>query len=677
MKNYAIIVAMRKLSMYLILPLSLVVLEIMLRLTSGMGLAHEGLASALLIALAYGFFFDILCSLFRKRKPSFWLGFLFLELCTVWFLIGYFTDNTYSVFMSPAMIFGEAGDVVNNFGSTLVTLIRNGWPMILLYHIPAVLMLLFSGKISLRARKRGRTFLILTGLIVLCFLCSSVLNAGSELLSAKRSYEYSYDGSVRAFGLLDALNLNLSKGFSGSAEPALSFDPVAAPLPDSPASADTPAEEDPAVNYGVNALNLDFAALSQDSSRSDADRRIDAYLSSLMPASKNKYTGIFQGKNLILICAEAFSKEVIDEERTPALYRLASGGIQLEDYYQPFWGGSTSTGEYSFLTGIIPTRSDAMALSIGHNMYFTMGNQLQRQGYFSRAYHNGDMFYYSRNQTHPNLGYSKYIARNSGMENAVSEAWPPSDLEMFDYIAPGIVGKSPFSVYVMTFSGHCNYAYNSNAMSYKNREFGESLPFSDTVNAYLAANQELEYALEHLLSSLEEAGIADDTVICLTSDHYPYGLQKSSAWDNKADHLQELYGFAPDSNPARDHSSAIIWCGCLEKGEPITVSAPCSSIDLLPTLSNLFGLEYDSRMLAGRDVFSDAEPLVVWNDRSWLTERGYYDGETHQFTPADGFTDDPAYTKRINSLVTNKMAYSEYVVQHDYYKSIFGTDDIR
>ncbi|MBO6016713.1 MAG: hypothetical protein J6P42_01645, partial [Oscillospiraceae bacterium] len=137
----------------------------------------------------------------------------------------------------------------------------------------------------------------------------------------------------------------------------------------------------------------------------------------------------------------------------------------------------------------------------------------------------------------------------------------------------------------------------------------------------------------------------------------------------------ELYGFKANSPWARDHNAAIIWCGSLEKlSEPITVSAPVSSIDLLPTLSNLFGCEFDSRLLAGRDVFSDTEPLVFWNDYSWLTEKGAYLASENLFTPANGQQPvDETYIQRIHADVRNKIALSLVVSDYDYYRLLFGS----
>ena len=172
--------------------------------------------------------------------------------------------------------------------------------------------------------------------------------------------------------------------------------------------------------------------------------------------------------------------------------------------------------------------------------------------------------------------------------------------------------------------------------------------------------------MESLVRQLEEAGIADDTVIVLTADHYPYALEKSATWDNRKDYVTELYGYKHKNSAERDHNALILWSGCLE-GKNIVVDTPTYSLDILPTLSNLFGVEYDSRLLVGRDVFSDAEPLALWQDFTWKTDKGLFNSETGKFTPAEGVSVESGYVDRIKALVQNKIHYSREVQQTDYF----------
>ena len=97
------------------------------------------------------------------------------------------------------------------------------------------------------------------------------------------------------------------------------------------------------------------------------------------------------------------------------------------------------------------------------------------------------------------------------------------------------------------------------------------------------------------------------------------------------------------------------------------VEEPVYSLDILPTLSNLFGVNYDSRLLVGRDVFSDVEPLVLWPDYSWLTDKGTFDMKTGVFTPREGARIPEGYQEYISSLVANKITYSDSALKLDYF----------
>lgn len=676
-------------------PGSLVFLELMLHLTAGLSRNFAAVMGAGLTAISAGFLLCLLSTLTCSAKANRWIGFGLLELVIIWFLIAYFTDNSYQVFMDPQSILSGAGDVVTGFGSTLVSVIVKGIPVILLYHLPVAGYLLLEGKaFSCRHKNIRQTALFLAVCLAFWGL-GAVASTRGDVNARKYNSEYRYDSAVRSFGLLTAFRLDTRQmlrgsddlgGFEQVDEPAMKDDTPSDTMPEVPGDIqpgeepgeDTPIvpeePEEPVREYGWHEMDIDFDALIAETSDTDL-QAIHSYVSGLEPARENEYTGLFAGKNLILITAEAFSKEVIDPELTPTLYRLANQGIVFEDYYQPAWGGSTSTGEYSMLTGLVPTAGvKSMKRTIGQNLYFTMGNQLMRQGYTSKAYHNGSYTYYSRNETHTNFGYSTFTGMGNGMEEGVAQKWPESDKEMMDFTVSQYIDQQPFSVYYMTVSGHCLYSWSGNSMSSRNREAVADMDASETIKAYYAANLELEYGLASLVQQLEDAGIANDTVIALTTDHYPYGLEKGASWGNDEDYLSELYGYPADSYTARDHSALIIWSGCLEeREEPIVVSTPTYSLDLLPTLSNLFGLEYDSRLLVGRDALSDEEPLVLWTDYDWLTDRGYYDSSKGEFTLAEGAEPvDDDYISRIRAKVKNKIKFSRAVLDYDYYGILFN-----
>ena len=341
---------------------------------------------------------------------------------------------------------------------------------------------------------------------------------------------------------------------------------------------------------------------------------------------------------------------------TPTLYRLTTQGIEFTNYYEPLWSGCTSGGELVNLSGL--AMNCEMNTYSKQKPFNTIGSQLMKEGYFSRAYHNNIYTFYDRHKTHVNLGYEQFIGMSSGMEEGVKDVWPQSDLEMFDFTVPQYIDQQPFSVYYMTVSGHCRYNQLGNAQSKKNWDLVQHLPYSDGVKAYIACNLELEKGLTSLVRQLEEAGIADDTVIVMAPDHYPYGLGK--AWGLKHDGLAELYGVDKYDLFQRDKNTLILWSGCLEDMD-LKIDAPVCSVDILPTLSNLFGVTYDSRLTVGRDVLGSEEAISLWPDYSWVTEKGSYLASNRKFTPAEGVEIPEGYVDRINSIVTNKVKFSRMV----------------
>ena len=104
--------------------------------------------------------------------------------------------------------------------------------------------------------------------------------------------------------------------------------------------------------------------------------------------------------------------------------------------------------------------------------------------------------------------------------------------------------------------------------------------------------------------------------------------------------------------------------------EPVHIEKPCCSMDVLPTLLNLFGLEYDSRLLAGRDILSDAPGLVVLSNRSFISDFGRYNAKTDEFTPNDGITVSQNYASNTYQTVSALFRHSGNIVMNDYYGSI-------
>jgi len=654
------------LPLWLFLPVQTAYCEMLLHIWTTNGFQPGRMLAVAAFSLGFGGLLALIASLLPKPGGSKWAGVCLSAAVAVACLLEYFILDAYKTFMPPVTIISGAGGVAGEFlGIVLSLLTRDFWRIGLML-LPSVLYALFCR--CEKTRWKGRA--VLAAAVAAAYLLGFGAVKGLTRDDSRFGSSYDFDSAVRCFGLNMALALETVHTTGGEAVPAFEAPSVVltpAPTAEQPALQPSDGPE-PTAAYGENAFDVDYAALAE-SARDPSTAAIYGYLAVQRPSKQNAYTGLFKGKNLILITAEAFTEEVIDPQRTPTLYRLATEGIHFTDYYQPAWGASTTSGEFSNLMGIVPTNGGmCMKETLQQNLFLTMGHQLRRLGYHSTAYHNHNKDFYDRNKTHAHLGYDKFLAQYGGLEG-ITPVWPESDLEMIDVTVPQYIGHQPFSVYYMTVSGHCMYSQKSNAMAKKHYDEVADMDCSEAVKCYYGCQLELEAAMSSLVRQLEEAGIADDTVIVLATDHYPYGLERSGTWKNTSDYLRELYGVENYDNFIRDHNALILWSGCLEDRD-IQIDDPVYSLDILPTLSNLFGVEYDSRLLVGRDIFSEEPPLVLWPDRSWATERGRYDGLSGTFTPAEGYEPDEAYIEAMSQIVDNKIAYSRAVLDTDFFNDL-------
>ena len=578
---------------------------------------------------------------------------------------------------SVALI-GQGGAAVTSFFKETVMTIWEHLPVILLLLLPIpVRCLLWRWRKGKESHTNGIWQVLLIILGVLAQLVSIVcLPIGGTGYFSNHYFYYSNqtttDQAVDRFGLLTAFRLDLMQ--TGEAENTAAqpdyYIPTTAPTQPTEPQQTVPGEEtqptEPPVEYNV--LQFDFDALMEQTE----DARIQAihsYCQSLKGTEKNAYTGMLRDYNLIFLCAESFSTGAIHPELTPTLYRLANEGIIFTNYYNSY-PSNTTDGEYALCTGLYPDSNrgkEKSSFYASRNSYlpFCLGNAFTQQlGVKAYGYHNFSGDYYGRNESHTNMGYTMKFA-NDGMEFTTD--WPSSDLEMMqqsvaDYLSTG----EQFHAYYMTFSGHFKYDPDLNPMADRNWDLVKNLDLSKEAKAYLSCNIELDKALEYLMQELEKAGVADKTAIVLAGDHYPYGLTNQQ--------YSELVGYDVDSF-TKYESTLIFWVGGLE--EPIVVEEYCSSVDVLPTILNLWDFQYDSRMLAGKDILAPGEHYAVLRDMSFYTDKLWLNASTGEIRYLVDESQIPeGYVEDMIRKIQTQFSLSADILNTAYYNTVFQKGDV-
>jgi len=448
-------------------------------------------------------------------------------------------------------------------------------------------------------------------------------------------------------------------------------------------------------------VDLDKAIASESD---QAVNNINAYVKSQTGSYVNKYTGYFKDYNLIMICAEAFSDHLISEQLTPTLYKMYNNGFVFKNYYGSM-KSITTNGEYAFLTGLMPQtvatngvqelkENSTFNATINNLMPFSMARYFNGIGGMTAAYHGHSGSYYRRDETHANLGFqllrftdAGYLNgvkdKNLALEFSLGKVFPSSDYELAQQTLDDYLSKKdengnilPFYAYYMTYSGHHPYydvydpsiKYSKNPQSWTQRPKVKSddpdnvinnLPYSETLKTYISCNMQVEMMLTEIESRLREAGVLEKTVIVLTNDHYPYGLSDAD--------FRSLAGITyPDV-----FENAFI---CYNAGmtEPVIVDTVCCTVDIMPTLLNLFGFDYDSRLFAGTDILDNRSfHVAMLFNKDFYTDKIKYTYKTGAVTyrnKNNSSTVSKEYITAAADYVTNKFEISLKIVDTDYYK---------
>ncbi len=626
----------------------------------------------ILFSLSIGAFLLFVGSVLKNRKVAFVIQAIF----AVSLNFIYISQMIYfSIFGTPYYITSLMGiPKALEFASIALNSLGNYWITYLLMILQMVVLFAFYRKHFLKDKFEFRKTIISSVSFVVIAVISVLFPAlFTDGLNSPRYLlvnEFVPLSTVNTFGVPACMAIDVkfslfgSEEFEGKTEvtivPVETEEELAIKPTDgadeTPTPEPTPSATPKPIVYEEQVMDINFNL-----EESDPDYlSLNQFFSEREPTKENEYTGMFEGKNLILITAEAFSPYFIDSELTPTLYKMQNEGFVFENFYTPIWGVSTSDGEYVATTGLLPQSGVWSYTRAADNyMPFAFGNQFNSLGYKSFAFHNHSYTYYNRDKSYPTMGYDFY-AKGHGLE--ITDRWPESDVEMIEQSTDMFIGEENFNVYYMTVSGHLEYNFGGNMMAYKNQEVVAHLPYSDAVKAYIACNLEFEYALAKLVEELEAAGKLDDTVFAISSDHYPYGLTNPQYSELRGtDYLEETFEIY--------ENTFILWNSEME--EPITIDKYASSLDIAPTLSNLFGLEYDSRLYIGQDILSDSDPLVMFVDKSYITKDYMFNANTSEVTLFENSSITEEEVSEISSYVARLFSSSAMILEKDYYSYLF------
>ena len=657
----------QKIPLFIITYIVLLYLEIFYKI-SIYGFSHllkSNILVLFVLLLPISSIIAILSNLTKNTRSNKIIYFLLIAIITTFYSVALIFKKVFNTYFCLSL-FGLTDQAIAFTGTAIIEVLKNIFYIICLF-LPFIIVLLFNKNLNFYYLNKRDGTLNLLGLFLSIPLFEIITYPNKDQEnSIYQLFNNNYNNAlnIETIGVLPALYLDIKELLfkydnKTNIDDSINIEPV--PSEDENSSHET--DEEPAADrYTYNKLDIDFTSLIANE-KNNTLLTMHKYFQNTEGTLKNAYTGLFKDKNLIVIMAESLNTIGIREDVTPTLYKLATEGFNFTNFYTPV-NLSTIGGEFQNLTGLFANLNDLNKyFRKGTNYFpFGLGTIFKNVGYDVKAYHANDASFQNINTYLKTMGFDYFKAKNTGLEKLMDcNKWPASDDEMVQATTDEWLNSSKFLTYYVSVSSHMPYNRSGNAMVAKNWSLVQDLKFSDEAKGYLASVIELDKAVASLINALEAAGKLEDTVIAIIPDHYPYSMNLSS--------INELSTYKRDETIEVNHSSLIIW----NSNTPgATVTKTASQLDFLPTLYNLFGLDYDSRLFMGKDILSTSPGLVYFQNKSWVSDYGTYYANTGKFAAKENQKLPENYVSNINKIVANRINMSKLIIENNYYEKVYN-----
>ncbi len=553
--------------------------------------------------------------------------------------------NFYGSYMSVRASLDGAGRIAE-FAGQFISLIKPVYWTALI--VPAIVIVVnFFVKVQRSSPKK--TFLVT--------LCGCLLMEGAAFRNLSQTEYVSLylhprfiDRAIREFGLGRFLLLDLISLGTGSSSSELI-------LPEStPEPTETPEPEitaEPVITRRDTIDDTAWKALAE-AETDEEIRTIDNYLMNRKVTDFNEMTGALRDWNVVYIMIEAFDYMAIDPELTPTLYRMKEEGWDFTHHYTPKFSCATGESEFVSEVSLVPLSDVCTPNQYAANEWpSSIFSVFRNAGYYSTAYHNWKDEFYDRRILYSHSGCEAYLNYDD-LKYAQIWGWQ-SDLEMMELTVPYWIDQDKFFTLYVTSSTHFPYDEGSELGNRYLNEINEVHPeYPIEVKRYLSKSIELDKSMAYLMDQLAEAGKLDNTLLVLFADHHPLETPLQTLADYGGAEVDRLNGFDEDRTPLIFYSPNL----GAQKLDRVN-----STFDILPTVLNLIGLNYDPRLYVGNDYFDEASKLVIFPNGSWITDDGAYyaSNDTHDETLSD------AEVARRNTEVNNLFSVCRMIYRRNYF----------
>ncbi|MFK5883901.1 MAG: LTA synthase family protein [Candidatus Izemoplasma sp.] len=405
---------------------------------------------------------------------------------------------------------------------------------------------------------------------------------------------------------------------------------------------------------------------------------IDDFLSKQPDHELSYYSNQLEDKNFILIMAESLDTYAIVPELTPMLQEVKDNSLYFENYYSPLYYRNTADTEFLVQTGLYPNKNVSLSMEVYMDNYFpnTMArlfSSYTNVDYETFSFHNYTDYFYPRTDFHTQtLGFDHYFGSvQLGLQDepssfVLNHEWQSDILLMekvIDIIFDDMYTYDKFYANILTVSGHLDYdskhtIASTHYQQVEDYEEANGLDIPEDVKYYLASQIEFDLALTYLIDELKARGVFEDTVIMIFGDHYAYGLDVETIWEY--DTIKE-----DGSNIDIHNVPMMIYNTGLENQ---VIPNYMSSIDVMPTIANLFSLDIHYNEIIGKDALDGDNNTVRFANLSFVNKDFSFDIIENDYILNENTT-----LTKDDAMILNNHLIKEYIVNNmileiDYYR---------
>lgn len=407
----------------------------------------------------------------------------------------------------------------------------------------------------------------------------------------------------------------------------------------------------------------------------------------------NKYTNIFEGKNVIMIHAESIQQFTLDasfngKPVAPNLKKLSTEGLYFSNFYAQESVGTSSDSEFTLNTSLLPASSGTVFVSYWNRDYITIPKLLKEKGYYTFSMHGNNCDFWNRKTVHKQFGYNKFYCYTDDFNIDETIGLGLADKSFFKQAVPKIkkISENHEKFYgtMIMLTNHTPFTdienYSDYEVDYKyekvNEQTGEketvSAPYLEgtTLGSYFKSVHYADEALGEFINNLDKEGLLDNTVILIYGDHdaklkkkeyvryYNYDYETDTVKDESDPDYVDVDYYKYELNRK---VPLIIWTK--DKVYQAEVKEVMGMYDVLPTFGNMLGISSPYQL--GHDIFNTKNNIVVFPDGNWLTDKMYYNSQKEESMNLDNSPISDDYVAKNSEYASKMINISNNIIVYD------------